>query len=90
MCFQSACLLQFAPPIVGKSWASVFDASPAAEAGWRPGDRWVTLDAAEAPRTPADAWRRLYGRDEARFGLERDGATIHTTLRRASFFPPLF
>ena len=70
--------------------ASVFDASPAAEAGWRPGDRWVTLDAAEAPRTPADAWRRLYGRDEARFGLERDGATIHTTLRRASFFPPLF
>jgi hypothetical protein len=67
-----------------RSVNAVFDASPAARAGVRPGQRLLALDERD-PGSNAEVWHMLHGRAAARFAF--DGLSAPVTLARERFFP---
>jgi S1-C subfamily serine protease len=67
---------------------AVSDASPAALAGLREGDRVRRWNGA-APTTVADAWAAVHGTDTMTLVVERHGRAIARVLRRTQYLPPL-
>ncbi len=69
--------------------SAVYDASPAAQAGLRAGDRLRRWNGGPPPDSVAAAWAAVHGRDELALAVERGAAARAVTLRRAWFLPPL-
>ena len=69
--------------------ARVYDASPAAAAGLRAGDRVTQLGVGALPGSLPDAWVQMAAPDNLRIGIKRGNAALGQTLQRAYFLPPL-
>lgn len=69
--------------------AAVYDASPAALAGLRVGDRLRRWAGAAPPASADAAWSAVQGRDELALVVERGGVERALTLRRDWFLPPV-